>query len=1033
MTFLKPPEDNNLLQAELDTLKWWQENSIFQKSIDNRNDNEEFVFYDGPPFATGLPHYGHLVPNTLKDVVPRYWTMRGFKVQRRFGWDTHGLPIELLVEKKLELSGPTEIKEYGYGNFNEVCRENVLTYTEEWRQIINRLGRWVDFDNDYKTMDLSFMESVWWVFSQLWNKNLVSQEFKVMPYSCRLSTSLSNFEASLNYQDVQAPTLVVGFVDALNQDVYLIWTTTPWTLPANLAIGINPDIKYVKVKLPNDSKTYVVAESCLTLLGKGSVVLEKLLGSELIGRKYLPLFPYFSDKENAFQLLAASFVKDESGTGLVHLAPDFGEDDFQTCKENNISVVDPLDDEGNYRQSVTDFAGQNYLEAQQSLIKLLKQNGVVLKHDTIQHSYPYCWRSNTPLIYRAVPAWFIKVSQLKEKMLEHNRSINWVPEHVGQKRFANWVADAKDWNISRTRFWGTPLPIWKCSHCKEYQCLDSVASLELMTGQSVTDLHPHKIDGLGWSCQKCLQGYCTRVEGVFDCWFESGSMPYAQVHYPFNHEQEFHFPAQFIAEGLDQTRGWFYTLLVLSTALFDRAPFQNCIVNGLVLAEDGTKMSKSKENYTPVEQVLAQYGADALRATLIGSPVVRAESLKFSDELIRETSRGLIVPLHNAWKLFVQYANMDGWTPDKRTEHKSDLDLWICSIQQTLIQKIDNAMEAYQVYEVIPLITQFVDNLTNWYIRLSRRRFWKTENDLDKAAAYTTLYDVLVSCAKTLAPYMPFLAEEMYQSLVLKNDKQSVHLCDWESANVSLINLELEKEMELVRDVVQMGRRIRTKQGFKNRQPLKSLTINHPDQDVRTLLERQSELIKKELNVKELILKPEAAGLKFKANYGKLGPKFKRRVREISLEIEKISAKEWATQETFEVLGETILKEEIVVVSDYNDNNSESDGLLSVRLDLTLTESLLQEGMVREVISLLQDHRKEVGCDVGEPIEISWFSPNGDLTEAILLNQEYLEEELFAALSNEFERENVKLEVDTHAGDKLLNVKLKRPAAAGLE
>ncbi len=1024
-TFLEPPKD--LLKAELDTLEWWKLNSIFEKSIQGRSESPSFVFYDGPPFATGLPHYGHLVPNTLKDVVPRYWTMRGFKVERRFGWDTHGLPIELLVEKKLGLSGPTEIKKYGVDNFNEVCRANVLTYTQEWRQIIERLGRWVDFDNDYKTMNLSFMESVWWVFSELWNKELISQEFKVMPYSCRLSTSLSNFEASLNYQDVQTPALTVAFSDSENQNVYLIWTTTPWTLPSNLAIGVNPNLTYVKAKVMGDDRTFIVAQSCLARLGKDVEVVSELLGQELVGRKYRPLLPYFTNHKNAFQLVAASFVRDDSGTGLVHLAPDFGEEDFQTCKENNISILNSLDDEGNYRSSVEDFSGRNYLEAQSELIKMLKNAGAIFKHETIQHNYPHCWRSGTPLIYRAMPAWFVKVSLLKDRMLKLNQQINWVPNHIGQKRFANWVADAKDWNVSRSRFWGTPLPIWKCDHCGNYQCLSSVKELELLTRTVVEDLHSHKINHLEWQCQKCQAGSCKRILDVFDCWFESGSMPYAQVHYPFSFQDKFDFPAQFIAEGLDQTRGWFYTLLVLSTALFDSVPFKNCIVNGLILAEDGSKMSKSKENYTPVNEVLEQYGADALRASLISSPVIRAEPLKFSDDLIKEMSGNLIVPLHNAWQFFVNYAQLDGWTPVQRTNYKTDLDRWLCSVHQTLVCKIDAAMESYQIYEVIPLVVQFVDNLTNWYIRLSRRRFWKSESDLDKNAAYTTLYDVLVSCSKLLAPFLPFLAEEMYQSLAGQSEQQSVHLCSWVKYNSELVDLNLEKEMELIKRVVQMGRKIRERNKLKIRQPLNSLTVNHPDQLIREMLACQSELIKSELNVKELIVDSNPCQLLFKANYAKLGPRLKKKVKEISLEIEKISTTEWETQDTFEVLGETIVKDEIIVSSNYNQDNSESDNLLSVRLELNLNSSLLQEGMVREIISLLQERRKLLGFAVGERIEISWFTVNTDLSEAILLNQEYLEKELLAAFSNKFDLDNDEIKVSTCAGTKILSVKLKKP------
>ena len=584
------PERERTIQAQ------WAQERVFQKSIDQRDKAKSFVFYDGPPFATGLPHYGHLVASTIKDVVPRYWSMKGFHVERRFGWDTHGLPIEMLMEQKLGLSGPTSIREFGISEFNESCRANVLKYTEEWRRVLSRLGRWVDFDNDYKTMDVTFMESVWWVFRQLWDKGLVYKAFRVMPFSWRLSTALSNFEANSDYRDVQDPAVTVAM--PLNDEPetsVLVWTTTPWTLPSNLAVAVGRDIDYVKVKT-EDGHQYIVAEARMAaILGDKVERLEHMKGADLLGRTYQPLFDDFRSHPNAFQVIAAEHVTTENGTGLVHMAPDFGEDDYVACQSNNIGVLQSVDNEGNFTDAVSEFAGQNIKEADPKIIRKIKEMGRLVRHDTIQHSYPFCYRSGTPLIYKAVPTRLVKVTQIKEQMVEHNKKIHWVPETVGQRRFGNWLADARDWNVSRNRFWGTPIPIWSCQDCEHEICVGSIEELASRTSAVIDDLHPHRIDHLEIDCDSC-GGVMKRIPDVFDCWFESGAMPYAQNHYPFENPESFleNFPAQFIAEGVDQTRGWFYTLLVLSTALFDAPPFKNCIVNGMVLAEDGSKMSKDE-------------------------------------------------------------------------------------------------------------------------------------------------------------------------------------------------------------------------------------------------------------------------------------------------------------------------------------------------------------------------------------------------------------------------------------------------------
>ena len=981
-------------QEEHRILKIWKEGNIFQRSVDQRSAEDRFVFYDGPPFATGLPHYGHLVASTLKDIVPRYWTMRGKKVERRFGWDTHGLPIEMLMEKKLGLSGPTSIQAYGVDKFNEACRANVLTFTQEWEQVVTRLGRWVDFENDYKTMDPSFMESVWWVFSELWKKGLIYQDFRVMPFSWRLSTALSNFEANMDYRDVQDPAITAKMPLVDREETLLIWTTTPWTLPSNLAVAVGADLEYVRAQKEGDDTIYIVAkERAKAVLGKKFTVLSTLKGSELVGSRYQPLFDYFAqERPNAFVVIASDHVTTGDGTGLVHMAPDFGEDDFLACKAAGIQVLQSVDDEGNFQDSVRDFAGQNIKEADPAIIRMLKEQGRIFKQSTIQHSYPYCWRSGQPLIYKAVPALFVRVESIREKMVAHNESIHWVPDAVGSRRFSNWLADARDWNISRNRFWGTPIPLWKCTSCEAEICVGSIAELEERVGQSVADIHPHKIDGLSFSCPHC-GGQAKRISDVFDCWFESGSMPYAQDHYPFEKKDQFeaNFPAQFIAEGLDQTRGWFYTLLVLSTALFDSPPFQNVIVNGMVLAEDGSKMSKSKQNYPPPQEVLEELGADALRAYLINSPIVRAEPLRFQKSGVRDVVRSTLLPLVNAWSFFTQYANLDGWSPAE-LEHapalseRGELDRWLLSMLQSLVKEVNEQMEGYYLYNVIPHVLAFIDHLTNWYIRRSRKRFWSSNEDplakADKAAAYATLYETLVTFSKILAPVLPFLSESMYQHLVVETgcaaeDKTSVHLCDYPEVDESKIDVALEQEVALARQVVRMGRALREKHKLKTRQPLQSVTLVHHDDSVRAAFSNQSALISEELNVKEVRIEASDAELTevhFKANFKRLGRRFGRNMKQAAAEIEKLGREEWSVLQaggSVQILEQDIVAEDLILRREAkNDVLIETEDALLVALDSELTSELIAEGYVRDLIRMIQNERKEQDLQISDRIAL---------------------------------------------------------------
>ncbi len=1026
MSIFKPIDNQQSFpEQEQNILQLWRDRGVFKRSIDARPEGSDYVFFDGPPFATGLPHYGHLVASTIKDIVPRYWTMRGRRVERRFGWDTHGLPIEMEIEKTLGLSGPSSVKAYGVDKFNEACRAGVLKYTSEWRQTIDRLGRWVDFDHDYKTMQPSFMESVWWVFKQLWDKGLVYKDFRVMPYSWRLSTALSNFEANLDYRDVQDPAITVKMPLVDEDACLLIWTTTPWTLPSNQAVAVGEDIDYVKAQKPGDDTIYIVAEARLkAVLGKDAQILSRMKGRDLVGRSYKPLFDYFANLQkpqgNCFVVIPAGHVTTADGTGLVHMAPDFGEDDFNACRAQGIGLLLTVDDEGRFNSKVPDFEGRNVKEADPDLIRAIKAKGRLFKQDTVQHSYPYCWRSGTPLIYKAVSARFVKVTALRDRMMQLNEQIHWVPEAIGQKRFGNWLQDARDWNVSRNRFWGTPIPIWRCEACGAEKCIGSIAELEQLTGAQVTDLHPHKIDHLTMPCS--CGGHMKRISDVFDCWFESGSMPYAQNHYPFENKEkvEQNFPAEFIAEGLDQTRGWFYTLLVLSTALFDKPPFKNVVVNGLVLAEDGSKMSKSKRNYPPVNQILDAYGADALRACLLNSPVVRAEPFKFSEKGVKEVVRTVQLPLRNAWSFFVQYANIDGWSPITGLEgqppvpvaERPDLDRWLLSMLQSLIAEVNREMEGCYLYKVIPPLLGFIDHLTNWYIRRSRRRFWRSadnaEGRRDKACAYATLYEALTCFSKLCAPVLPYLAESIYQSLVVEpgaaeKGLDSVHLCDYPMPDASLIDRDLEASVALTRQVVRMGRTLRERHQLKIRQPLRCVTVILHDAAQRAALERATDQICEELNVERMQLladDAELATLSFKANFKTLGRKLGKRMKDVAAKIAGF------TRAEFDVLqngGQVMVGEDAITLEDVIVTRSakgdvviETDGPMTVALDQSLDPELLRRGLAREIVSQMQRLRKEMGLAVTDRIAVTFQTDDDELRDAIESQQTYISGEILA-------------------------------------
>lgn len=985
---------------EREILEFWEANRIFKKSLEQREGCEEYVFYDGPPFATGLPHYGHLLAGTIKDIVPRYWAMKGKLVDRRFGWDCHGLPVESeaskgLASEGMELSGKYEIEEYGVGKFNEYCRSIVLRYTKEWESVVTRMGRWVDFENGYRTMDKDFMESIWWVFKQLWDKDLVYQGHRVMPFSWKLSTPLSNFEASSNYKDVQDPALTVKFKvkDAENTWI-LAWTTTPWTLPSNLALAVGENIEYVKVAHPESGEHLILAEARRAYyeekLKVAFEVLERYSGKDLAGTTYEPLFPYFADKvnEGAFRVILSSHVTTEDGAGIVHMAPAFGEDDFHACTEAGMPMVDPTDMEGRFTDEVPDFKGIMVKDADKGIIRRLKDEGKLLLHESFMHSYPFCWRSETPLIYKAIKVWFVNVERLKDDMVANNKKVDWVPEAVGTKRFGNWLENARDWNISRNRYWGTPLPIWM-NEDGDAVAVGSIAELEALTGERVEDLHSHFLDHLTF--EKDGKTY-TRVPEVFDCWFESGSMPYAQNHYPFENKEmvERNLPADFIAEGLDQTRGWFYTLTVLSTALFNRPAFKNVVVNGLILAEDGTKMSKSKKNYPDPMEIIEKYGADCLRSYLIASPVVRAEPLKFKEEGIQLIYRNVVLPLWNAYSFFLTYARLDNYKPEgDLTASPYELDQWIISHFQSLVRDIAQHMQHNHLYSVVPELGGFIDQLTNWYIRRSRRRFWRAENDDDKGHAYNTLYYVLIEFSKVMAPFLPFVCEAMYRNLAHayeSDEPESVHLCDYPVAVESLTRTHIEEEMDLIRNVVELGRSLRAAHNLKVRQPLANLSVvAHTDKEVE-IFDRLGDIICEELNVKVIEhLRDETELVRYSArpNMRSLGPRLGKALKVLNPAIRGLKHADIArclSEGKLEVEGHELLADDLLVDRIEKEGMVvSSEGAITIALDTQLTPALILEGDARELVNRIQNLRKEADFNVEDRIQLKlsadWLAP----------------------------------------------------------
>jgi len=1009
-----PDSNIDFPKAEEEILKLWEELDAFQTSLKQSKGKPKFSFYDGPPFATGLPHYGHILAGTIKDIVTRYAHGKGNYVERRFGWDTHGLPVEFEIDKKLGIKGPEDVAKMGIEAYNKECRSIVSRYSSDWENIIGRLGRWIDFKRDYKTMYPWFMESIWWVFKQLYTKGLIYKGFRVMPYSTGCSTPLANFEVAQNYKDVTDPAVIVSFpVDSMPGVSLIAWTTTPWTLPSNLALCVHPDMDYCKVKDNKTEKVYIMMEARLKELFKKEedyAILEKMKGIALKGLTYSPLFPYFQHMKGkspgvgAFRVVTDTYVTADAGTGVVHQAPYFGEDDNRVCLAQGIvqqdgEVVCPLDGVGRFTSEVTDFVGQYVKDADKNIIKHLKGIDRLVHAGTLKHSYPHCWRSDTPLLYKAVPSWFMRVQHMQQKLLDNNATTYWVPDIIKEGRFANWLRDARDWNLSRNRYWGTPIPVWMSEDGEECVCVGSIEELHNLSGVKLTDLHRENVDKVTIPSSRPGMPPLKRITEVFDCWFESGSMPYAQVHYPFENKKEFEdsFPADFIAEGTDQTRGWFYTLMVISTALFDKPPFKNLIVNGLVLAEDGQKMSKSKKNYPDPMIVVNKYGADALRLYLINSPVVKAESLKFKESGVLAVLKEVFLPWYNAYRFLFQnieqFEKDEGeftWTEASYGRSDNVMDKWIVSFTQSLLSFVSKEMAGYRLYTVVPKLVKFIDNLTNWYVRMNRRRLKGEGGVADCRAALETLFGVVLTMVRVMAPFTPFLTENMYQQLRKKvptlsgPSSASVHYLMLPTAREDLIYEDVERAVARMQSVIDLGRVLRDRKTMPIKYPLPEVVVIHKDQQCLDDIRSLEKYILEELNIKAVTLSSDKASygvtLRAEPDHKTLGLRLKGAFKPVMAEIKQLSDQvltSFLDGEKLVIQGHDIVAEDIRIMYSFAGDKSkelsekyeaDSAGDILVMLDTTPDEEMLEEGIAREVINRVQKLRKSAGLKVDDKV-----------------------------------------------------------------
>ncbi|MBN1291966.1 MAG: isoleucine--tRNA ligase [Candidatus Latescibacteria bacterium] len=1000
------PSKPDFPKLERDIIKFWELDGTFMESVRFRQaDNNDYVFYDGPPFANGLPHYGHVLTGYVKDVVPRYKTMRGYHVSRRFGWDCHGLPAEMEMEKTAGIHGRDQILGYGMDRFNEGCRSLVLKYVDEWERVVTRQGRWVDFKNDYKTMDIDFMESVLWAFKTLYDKELIYEGARVLAYCSRCETPLSNFETRIDNstRPKQDPAITVLFrlndSDRLPHNTnLLVWTTTPWTLPSNLGIAVGSKIDYILFR--EGDTHFIIARERVEAYQKQLQNTEKvksLKGSELVGLSYIPLFDYFADTPNAFKILAGDFVTTEDGTGIVHMAPGFGEDDQKLCDAHGIPTITPVDYQGMFDDRVPDYQGVNVFDANKDITKRLREEGKLVRHDTIEHNYPFCWRCDTPLIYRAFPSWYVKVTAIKDRMLEHNREINWIPEHIRDGQFGRWIAEARDWSISRNRYWGTPLPIWECDNrkCNHRDVYGSIADMEHDFGKKITDLHRPYIDELTRECPDC-GGTLKRIEDVLDCWFESGSMPYAQVHYPFENKDWFenNFPADFIVEYIAQTRGWFYTLTVLATGLFDKPSFLNSICHGVVLDENGQKLSKRLRNYPPLDDVMESVGSDTLRWFLMSNTILKGGNLQLDSEgkAIFQSQKAAIAPLWNSYYFLVLYANIDGYKPVLRSDSGNEMDVYIISKLSETLERVTRAMDIYDIPGTCEYIGEFMEILTNWYIRRNRRRFWKSESDSDKKDAYDTLYTVMVIACRMAAPLLPFTTESIYRNLT---GERSIHLSDWPTQDELRADVDILRRMDAVRRVCSLGHGVRHQSRIRVRQPLTEAIIAGKDAH---LSEHYTDIIMDELNVKAVRFTDDVGEMgrqEISVDARTLGPRLGKKMKDV-LSAVRSGNVEIRDDGYLIASGEVVMPEEFELRIIAEEGHAcMSDGGLFTCLDLHVDRGLELEGLARDVIRMVQNARREADLVPDDRITLGLLV-NGDLKEAIETHKELIQTETLA-------------------------------------
>ncbi len=1012
-----PRADFPAIEARI--LERWAADETFEASVEARPADNEFVFFDGPPFANGLPHHGHLLTGYVKDVVPRYHTMKGERVERRFGWDCHGLPAEMESEKQLGVSGRAAITEFGIDKFNDHCRTSVMRYTKEWEQTVDRQARWVDFENDYKTMDCDYMESVIWAFKQLFDKGLVYEAFRVMPYSWGAETPLSNFEIRLDdaTRPRQDPALTVAFdLDPVDGDPgplrMLAWTTTPWTLPSNLALAVGPDIDYAVVA-HDDGFVVLGAGAVATYareLGDDPEIVATIPGRDLVGRTYTPLLPYFADRtepgadgqaERSFRVLGADFVDTSEGTGVVHMAPGFGEDDQRVCEDNGIGIgrVVPVDDQGRFTDDVPEWAGQNVFDANPDVIRHLKEAGRVLRHETYDHNYPHCWRTDTPIIYKAISSWYVEVTAIRDRLIELNQQINWVPDNVRDGRFGMWLAGARDWSISRNRFWGSPIPVWK-SDDPAYPRVDVYGSLDEIEadfGVRPDDLHRPVIDELVRPNPDDPTGrsMMRRVPEVLDCWFDSGSMPFAQVHYPFENKEWFeeHFPADFIVEYINQTRGWFYTLHVLAGALFDKPAFENVICHGILLAEDGAKLSKKLRNYTEPSEIFEKQGSDALRWYFMSSNIVRGGDARISDQAIDDVTRQVLLPIWNAYSFFTLYANAEGYRAKASTSSTNLLDRYVLAKTAELVERATASLDAYDLAGGTVAISDFLDALNNWYIRRSRDRFWNTDagatTDTD---ALDTLYTVLTTLSRVAAPFLPMVTEEIWSGLA----EGSVHLQDWPTVDELPADAELVVAMDRLRQAASAGLFLREERNLRVRLPLAEAVVAGAGAD---LIEPFAELLADELNVKSIRFTDDVSAygtFRLQPNGRVLGPKLGKDVQTV---IKAAKAGDWTSNDdgSVTVAGHDLTGDEFSLALHPLDGVAAAalpgnDAV--VVLDTEVTAELEEEGVASDWKRAIQSTRKDLDLDVTDRITVTF---DGEVPSAVVAHQAWVQSETLAS------------------------------------